>query len=106
MIDPNTWQTILARADRPTEKAAAFCRAICPMDLADVPLYILERRDIPENHRIAEDVAGGWTSEVLDIQLRDTLLANGQWQGRGIAIVIKERPQLTADEAARFYSII
>jgi hypothetical protein len=74
-----------------SEKAAALCRAVAPLDLAGRGCYVVPYSHVADEYpRLAGGRCGGWTSDMLDLTLRPILESWGVWEGRGFACVIRD----------------
>ena len=93
--DPSADQTpppaFLANVAQPVatlcRRAEALCRQIAPLDLADLPLYIVPQSAIAAEFGNAESTYGytmAWLDWVLCDQLGDA------WRGRGPCIVVND----------------
>ncbi len=67
-------------------RAEALCRAVAP-ELADRPLYVLLRSELPAELRGDDDTLG-CTMTHLDAIVRPELERLGRWRGRGPAMII------------------
>lgn len=67
-------------------RAEALCRAVAP-ELADRPLYVLLRSELPAELRGNDDTLG-CTMKHLDAIVRPQLERLGRWRGRGPAMII------------------
>jgi len=68
-------------------EAERLCRAVAP-DVAQRPLYVVLRSDLPQEYRFGEESPEGCTLRHLDLILRPVLKRLGRWHGRGPAMVI------------------
>ncbi len=64
-----------------------FCRRLAPVDLAGLPLYLIDGDTLPPD-RTATTHGGliGYTYEGLDADIRDVL--GERWRGRGPALIV------------------
>ncbi len=67
-------------------EAERLCRAVAP-DVAQGPLYIVLRSDLPPEYR-SGDGPEGRTVRHLDLIMRPVLERLGRWSGRGPAMII------------------
>ncbi len=70
------------------QQAEALCRTIMGPELADRSVYVLAEAEAPAWMRCTS--CAGWTSDLLDGLLAETLKASGRWLGRGFATIIAD----------------
>lgn len=68
-------------------RAECLCRAVAPLDLADVPLYIVPQSRLPD-HLGGKAVCDGFTSPRLDLYLQEVI--GPAWRGRGPCMVVND----------------
>ncbi|MFN3297555.1 hypothetical protein [Caldimonas sp.] len=69
------------------ERASELCHALAPIDLADMPVYVLPQSRLPADLGGAA-ICDGFTQDTLDLYLRDVIGAG--WRGRGPCMVIRD----------------
>lgn len=70
------------------QEAEALCRECAPHELAGVPLYIVPKRDLPEERRGLPEYTA-WTGPTTDLEVRDVIGA--RWAGRGPCMVVDDQ---------------
>lgn len=73
----------LADADL-CSRAKLLCWTVAPLDLGDMPLYIVPQSRLP-NHLGGKSVCDGFTSPSLDMYVQDVI--GPAWRGRGPCMV-------------------
>src|SRR4051794_2448099 len=68
-------------------EAADLCRRLAPLDLADVPLYVVPASRVPKD-RGGDTCHLGFTAPSLDLHLRGAI--GRGWRGRGEVIVLRD----------------
>ena len=68
-------------------RAEAISRQIAPLDLGDLPLYIVVQSRVPAN-RGGKSTADGFTAASLDLHLQDII--GTAWHGRGPCMVVND----------------
>jgi len=68
-------------------RAEALCRRIAPLDLGNVPLYIVPQSRLPTS-RFGKSQCDGYTTGSLDLYCRKTIGA--AWRGRGPCMVLND----------------
>ena len=77
-----------SRVESNLSQAHDLCRRVAPIDLSDVPLYILPSSRLTAKLGAARGCFG-FTTGTLDMLLRDEI--GDAWQGRGPCIVINDQ---------------
>jgi hypothetical protein len=67
--------------------AESLCRRIAPLDLGDVPLYIVPQSRLPVG-RFGKSQCDGYTTGSLDLYCQRTI--GSAWRGRGACMVIND----------------
>lgn len=67
-----------------TAEVEKLLRKLAPHELRGVPVYVLDKRDVPA-HLGGACGADGWTTPTLDLQLRPVI--GPRWRGRGVGLV-------------------
>ena len=68
-------------------RAESLCRSVAPLDLGDMPLYIVPQSRLP-NHLGGKAVCDGFYSPRLDMYLESVI--GPAWRGRGPCMVIND----------------
>jgi len=73
--------------DAAFRRAESLCRTVAPLDLGDVPLYIVPQSRLPDELG-GKSVCDGFTAPCLDLYLQDVI--GPAWRGRGPGMVVND----------------
>ncbi len=80
--------------------ATHYCdllRQACLEDFGQVPLYLVDKHDVPE--RFSLEGCGGCTSPAMDLDLQPMLESAGLWRGRGYLMAVDVAAHPTTEYA-------